>query len=96
MSQQKPRRSLIQHLTVIVVGIVALIYLINPAGPIDLIPDAFPVIGNLDDATAALLLLNALRFYGVDLSNLFGATRTEDTVIEGEFTHVDENNAGKR
>jgi len=41
---------------------VSLIYLLNPgAGLIELIPDALPVVGNLDEAAATALLLACLR-----------------------------------
>jgi|GEM_PF-4561162 uncharacterized membrane protein YkvA (DUF1232 family) len=36
------------------IGVVSLIYLLNPtAGVLEFIPDNFPIIGNLDDAVAA-------------------------------------------
>lgn len=38
-----------------VIGVVSVIYLLNPtAGILEFIPDNFPVIGNLDEAIAAL------------------------------------------
>lgn len=41
-------------------GIIALIYLINPtAGIIELIPDNLPIIGNLDEVGATLLLIKS-------------------------------------
>ncbi|QPJ61898.1 MAG: DUF1232 domain-containing protein [Candidatus Nitronauta litoralis] len=50
-------------------GLVSLIYLVNPgAGIIEIIPDNMPIIGNLDEGTAAAVLLAALRYYGVDLT----------------------------
>lgn len=58
-----------------VLGIAALagLYLLNPTfGLFEFIPDALPVVGNLDEATATLLVLNALRYFGLDLSRLFG------------------------
>jgi hypothetical protein len=57
---------------------VAVIYLINPtAGFLELIPDNFPVVGNLDEATATLILLNTLRYYGLDLTRPFDRSRKE-------------------
>ncbi len=51
-----------------------IIYLVNPtAGFIELIPDTFPVIGNLDEAGAVLLLLKCLGYYGVSLDWLLSA-----------------------
>ena len=40
------------------------IYLLNPtAGLVELIPDALPGIGNLDEAGAAALLIFGLRYF---------------------------------
>lgn len=46
-----------------VLGIaVSLLYLLNPgAGVFELLPDALPVVGNLDEAGATALLLACLR-----------------------------------
>jgi len=53
---------------VIVMGLLAVIYLLNPgAGIFELIPDNLPVIGNLDEAAAVALLLACLRYFGIDL-----------------------------
>ncbi|MEL6152128.1 MAG: DUF1232 domain-containing protein [Chloroflexota bacterium] len=59
---------------VVVLGCAALavVYLGNPgAGVIELIPDNAPIIGNLDEAGAVLILVSALRYYGVDVAHLF-------------------------
>jgi hypothetical protein len=57
---------------------IAVIYLINPtAGFLELIPDNFPIVGNLDEAGATLILLNTLRYYGLDLTKLFDKSRKE-------------------
>ncbi len=43
-------------------GIIGLIYLLNPtAGLLELIPDNLPIIGNLDEGAAAVLIWNAIR-----------------------------------
>lgn len=53
-------------------GIVSLLYLINPgAGIFEILPDNFPLIGNLDEAAATLLLLNCLAYFGLDLRHFF-------------------------
>lgn len=59
-----------KKLLVALAGLVSLIYLVNPtAGVLELIPDNMPIIGNLDEATAAAILLAALRYYGIDLTD---------------------------
>ncbi len=61
-----------KSIVVALVGCVSLVYLINPsAGIIEILPDNLPVVGNLDEATAAALLLSSLRYFGLDLANLF-------------------------
>lgn len=53
-------------------GILAGLYLINPgAGIFELIPDNLPLIGNLDEAAAVVLLLNCLSYFGIDLWHFF-------------------------
>lgn len=50
-------------------GGLGLIYLFNPgAGLFELLPDALPLIGNLDEALAMTLVLACLREYGLDLT----------------------------
>ena len=64
-----------------VLGLVSAIYLFNPgAGWIELINDNIPIIGNLDEAAAAALLISCLAYFGMDLGNFFGkAKKTEST-----------------
>lgn len=61
-----------KSIIVALVGLLALIYLINPtAGVIELIPDNIPFVGNMDEATAMGLVVASLRYFGVDITNLF-------------------------
>ncbi len=63
---------MLKKLVIALVGFISMIYLVNPsAGLIELIPDNFPLVGNLDEAAAATLFLAALRHFGVDLTALF-------------------------
>lgn len=65
-----------------IVGLLSLIYILNPtAGFIEIIPDNFPIIGNLDEAAATALLLSCLSYFGIDLFNFFKKDRT---VIDNE------------
>lgn len=53
-------------------GIFSFIYLLNPTfGVLEFLPDNIPLIGNIDDATATMVLLGVLRYFGWDLTNLF-------------------------
>lgn len=64
---------LLKEMLVIGSGAVALLYLLNPTlGLFEFIPDVTPIIGNIDEAGATLLLLNVFRYYGINLDRLFG------------------------
>jgi hypothetical protein len=55
------------------IGFLAGVYLLNPTfGVFELIPDNVPFIGNLDEATAAFLVLSALAYFGYDIRDVFG------------------------
>jgi hypothetical protein len=61
MDEQKP--SIVKTLFVVVTGLIGLVYLLNPtAGFLELIPDNIPIIGNLDEAAATLLVVNTVRY----------------------------------
>jgi len=61
-----------KNILVALVGIISLIYLINPGmGLFEIIPDSLPIIGNLDEAGAAVLLIAALKYFGLDLTRFF-------------------------
>ena len=61
-----------KSLMMFIAGIIAVIYLINPgAGVIELIPDNIPLIGNLDEAAATMLLLGVLNYFGIDILRWF-------------------------
>ncbi len=61
-----------KSIIVALVGLIGLVYLVNPtAGVIELLPDNIPIVGNLDEATAMGLVIASLRYFGVDLTNLF-------------------------
>lgn len=68
-----------KSILVAVAGLVSFIYLLNPTmGLFELLPDNLPFIGNLDEATATMVLIAALRYFGWDLSDLFNKTKTID------------------
>ncbi len=72
---------MIKNIVVGLVGILSLVYLINPGmGIFELIPDNLPVIGNLDEAAATVLLIAALKYFGVDLTRFF----RRDRIMKGD------------
>ena len=61
-----------KSIIVALVGIISALYLFNfGLGFIELIPDNFPIVGNLDEAAATALLLSSLSYFGIDLFNIF-------------------------
>lgn len=53
-------------------GLLSALYLANPTlGVFELLPDNIPMVGNVDEATASMVLLGALRYFGYDLTDLF-------------------------
>jgi hypothetical protein len=79
--------TLLKNLFVLGLGAIAVIYLLNPtAGIIEFLPDNIPFVGNLDEATAVLLLTNVLAYYGVDLTRIFAQTprKDEEVIIQNK------------
>lgn len=65
------------------IGLLALLYILNPtAGVFEIIPDNLPFVGNLDEAAAVALLLMCLRYFGIDLPDIFRRDKEDETVIE--------------
>lgn len=53
---------------VFLLGCMALVILVFPS----VLPDAIPVVGALDEATATAILLACARYFGFDFSSFFG------------------------
>jgi len=61
-----------KNLMVALIGVFCLIYIVNPgAGIFEFIPDNIPIVGNLDEATAVMILLACFRYFGFDFGNIF-------------------------
>ena len=66
-------------LLVLCTGIVSALYLLNfTFGLVEIIPDNAPIIGNLDEAAAAALLINCLAYFGVDIGHFLKRKGTEE------------------
>lgn len=62
-----------KKLIVATIGVLSGFYLLNPGfGILEIIPDAIPLIGNLDEGAATFLLLSSLAYFGIDLRQYFG------------------------
>lgn len=72
---------LLKEMVIILVGIIAAIYLVNPTfGLFELLPDNLPLVGNLDEAGATGILLSVFAYYGLDFSHLFGRQQTRKSM----------------
>ena len=70
-------------------GVIAILYIFNiGVGIIELIPDNFPIIGNLDEATAVILLLNCLNYFGIDLVNIFKKDQAKRIIDLGFYLGI--------
>lgn len=69
---------ILKHIAVVVLGVISLLYLLNPtAGFFEILPDNLPGVGNIDEAGATALLLACLAYYGIDATRFFGNRRDE-------------------
>lgn len=72
-----------KKIVVICLGLLSVIYLLNPtAGVFEILPDNLPFIGNLDEAAAVALLLMCLRFFGIELPDIFRRNNSGKKDIE--------------
>lgn len=66
--ESRRKRSPLKNIGMAIAGVVAVVYLLNPdAGLIELIPDNIPLIGNLDEVAATILLFRVLGYFGWNL-----------------------------
>ncbi len=62
----------LQHITVLLCGVIAFIYLVNPAPDrAGLVANDIPYLGNLDEFLASVLLIGTLRYFHLDPVTLF-------------------------
>ena len=72
---------LFKEMFIIFLGVLAFLYLINPtAGFLEFIPDALPLIGNIDEGVMTAVLLGVLRYYGLDFTRFLGKHDTAQTI----------------
>lgn len=69
---------LLKEMILIFLGLFATIYLLFPTlGVFELIPDAIPLVGSIDEAGATLIIANVLNYYGINLTGLFSREGTQ-------------------
>jgi len=68
---------------VFLLGLLSALYILNPtAGLFEILPDNLPFIGNLDEAAAVALLLMCLKYFGIDLPNIFRRGEKDEKTID--------------
>ncbi len=61
---------------IILLGVIAFIYLINPtAGVFEFIPDNIPIIGNIDEGLATYILLSCIQYFRGKKIGLFDSSK---------------------
>lgn len=58
----------IKTIFILISGLLSALYLANiGAGIVEIIPDNLPLVRNIDEFIASLLLMNSLAYFGLDL-----------------------------
>ena len=84
-AEDKDKRSVAGSIIVGLFGAVGAVYLLYPSlGVFELIPDAVPVFGSLDEAAATMLVFSCLAYFGVDIGGIFGRKPKKDDIIDVE------------
>ena len=73
-----------KKIVVFCLGVLAVLYMNPTAGFFEIIPDNLPFVGNLDEAAAVALLLMCLKYFGIDLPDIFRRDRNDDVTVEIE------------
>ncbi len=69
----------IRHSIVFCIGIFCAAYIINLGfGIVEFIPDNVPIIGNLDEAAATLILINCMAYFGLDIRSVINFKKIEN------------------
>lgn len=72
-----------KKITVVCIGLLATLYILNPtAGVFEIIPDNLPLVGNLDEAAAVALILMCLKYFGIDLPDIFRRGKADSKTVE--------------
>ncbi len=72
-----------KRIVVFCLGLFSAIYILNPtAGLFEIIPDNVPFIGNLDEAAAVALLLMCLKYFGINLPDIFRRDESDEKTID--------------
>ena len=72
-----------KKIVVFCLGVLAALYILNPtAGLFEIIPDNLPLVGNLDEAAAVALLIMCLKYFGIDLPDIFRREKDDNVTVE--------------
>jgi len=71
----------VKRFFVALIGLLCGFYLLNPTwGVIEFIPDNIPFVGNIDEATAAAILIACLRYFGFDITRFWKRKRLSSDI----------------
>lgn len=74
----KAPRTPANNFAVLILGVLSALYLFNPTlGVFELIPDNIPIVGNLDEIGATLLLLRCLSHFGINLDRFIKSANAQ-------------------
>jgi uncharacterized membrane protein YkvA (DUF1232 family) len=80
----------LKNIIMFAVGLFCIAYLLNPTGGMDFIPDIIPIFGNLDEATAVVILLGCLRYFGFNVDGVLNLFSSSDRAKAVNARIVDE------
>lgn len=72
---------LFKEMSILLTAFIAVMYMILPS----LIPDVIPFIGALDEGAATLIILSTLKYYGIDLTGIYGVRYTRQRRRKATF-----------
>lgn len=62
-----------------VLTFISAVYIINPTfGIFEILPDNLPFVGNLDEFTMGMILLNCLKYFDIDLLSFLSGRKNQD------------------
>lgn len=73
-----------KSLLVAIAAFLSALYLVYPSlGIFELIPDALPFVGSIDEAAAMTILLACARYFGFDFSKFFGSkSKDKEDIVD--------------
>lgn len=72
----KEKKSLPKTVVIFALGVLSVLYLLNfTFGVGEFLPDNLPYFGNIDEFGAAMILFNVLKYFDIDLTQIFSKSK---------------------